>query len=205
MEQKDSPMEQYLNENLLPDETVKWTGRPTNIKLMEKPMSNFVILRWVISALLLVFTVWYWTFALAHGFEISLPVTLTVILVLVAAWVAVSPLISNRRAQSKCLYAITNKRALILYKTIPIITRVRELDTVTDSSYDTLSTGCGNIYVGAKTKNAPGKARDMAFVSDMPDDELPLIFFSVEDPASVFALLNAREARHEDEEGSMIA
>lgn len=191
--------EKYLKENLLPEEKVLWSGKPEKVNAFEKPFGMNYVIRCIISAALIAFAIWYWFYALGIGFNVNMPVTMTIIMLAIAAYLTLQPIFSARRLASRCLYAITDQHAMIVYNVNPGVARSRELSAVMGSSYDTLSTGCGTIYIGEKTKAAPRKARDLSLIPDMPDDELPLMFYSVPDPASIFAILTKSEANAEDE------
>lgn len=197
--------ERYLKEELNPGETLLWSGRPANIKTFEQPHGKMIILRFVISAALLAFAVWYWFFAAAQNFEINLPLTMTFIMVAISAYLCIKPFSEVSRLKKRCLYAITDRRAMIVYNTNPSIARCRELSESTDASYELLSSGCGNVYVGKKCKSAPRKARALSLSPIMDDDDLPLIFHSVENPAAVLAHLAAPEKEWATQQSAAIA
>lgn len=192
--------EKYLKDNLLPEEKVLWSGKPTNVKPFEKPFGTGIIIRFVISVLLIIFAIWYWPYAMSHNFETSMPITMTIIMLAISAFICISPFYNARRLPRRCLYAITNQRALIVYNVNPAIARSRELSAVMGSSYETLATGCGTIYIGEKVKGAARKARDFSLIPDMPDEGMPLMFYSVENPAAVFATLTQCEGGEESAE-----
>lgn len=197
--------EKFLKENMLPDEKVLWTGRPTNVKTFEKPYTLGYIIRFVIGVLCIVFAIWYWTYAMAKDLGTSLPVTMTIIMVAIAAFLFITPFTLPARLAKRAMYAITNQRAMIIYNVNPAVARQRELSAVMGSSWETLSTGNGVIYIGEKTKEAPRKSRDLSLVVDMPDNELPLMFYSVENPAAVFATLTKVEVGDDVDEATTIA
>lgn len=197
--------ERYLKENLLPEESVLWSGRPQKVNPFEKPYGTAILIRFIISAALIAFAIWYWFYALGIGFDPNMPITMTIIMVAIDAYLIIQPFTSARRLEKRCLYAITDQRALIVYNVSPAVARTRELSAVMGSSYDTLTNGCGVIYVGEKTKAAPRKARDLSLIPDMPDNDLPLMFYNVADPASVFAILTKNEVHAEGEEAAATA
>lgn len=197
--------EKFLKENLLPDEKVLWTGRPTNVKTFEKPYTIGYIIRFIIGVICIAFAIWYWSYATTKGLGTNLPVTMTIIMVAIAAFLFIAPFTLPSRLAKRPLYAITNQRAMIIYNVNPAIARQRELSAVMGSSYETLSTGNGVIYIGEKTKEAPRKSRDLSLVIDMPDNDLPLMFYSVENPSAVFATLTRVEVDDDVDEATSIA
>lgn len=52
-------MENKIKEILQPGETVKWSGRPQNVKLMEAPYGVSFILRVVCAVLLVAVALWF--------------------------------------------------------------------------------------------------------------------------------------------------
>lgn len=185
-------MENYIQSNLQPNEIVIWMGRPEEVRLLEKPFHIPILAKWIVSALLVVFCVAYFGFATHYGFDMMLTRNLIIGVLVIAAILVITPLFSLRKLKN-CYYCITNQRAMILYDMKPVIVRSRDLSRVRSFSYDLLSTGCGTLYIGERTKKSQWASREQSTSHDLPEEDMPLMFHSVRNPIGLCdALRNPR-------------
>lgn len=186
-------MDEYIKNSMLDGEKIIWTGRPQKVKLLEKPFQNSIFARWAVGAAILIFSVWYSSYAVEMAIEGDRVRNFVIILIAIAAVIALGPLWTVRKLQSKCIYCITNQRAIIFFAVNPIKMKFRMLEDVSSVSYEDLPNGCGTVYIGEKTDKARKMSRLQSTNANIPDQDLPLIFYSVDSPAEVCRHITKRQ------------
>ena len=164
-------MEQYVKSNLQSGEHILWSGTPSNIKLLEAPYTFGIIARWVIAVVLFGFCAWYMASFSALGVDGTQATVFSIVIALVGVYLIWDPIRVVARLKTKTLYCITNQRVIVCFQGRPNKMKFRMLDELDEVSVELLSTGCGNIYFGRKTKRAPKLARIQFAVSELQEQE----------------------------------
>ena len=169
---------------LLEGETVLWKGRPAGIKIMEAPYGNLYIIRWGICLAFAIFSLW---FGLLYGpaNELSNSIAVMLVFLLIIAYVAARPLIDVNTIQHKCVYCITNRRAIVSLVGRSYKIKDKHFEDIDEILTDIISGDRGVIYIGGKQKDSHRKGRGDLFIypNMTGDDDIkkqPLIFYSVE-------------------------
>ena len=183
-----------LNEN----EVILWAGRPTGVKLLDMPYGTSVIIRWIIGLVFVVFALWYRLIFLPSSENMSTNGNfIMLICLIIAAIIAILPLIDIQKLKNKCSYYVTNQRALTLIKgsSGKRVLKEKSFNDISEITSDIISGNRGNIYIGEKLKNSFSKARGSVLspVSKPEEDEKdrPHIFHSIEAPAEVLSFFPA--------------
>ena len=180
---------------LQPGETVKWSGRPQNIKLMEAPYGTSFVIR-VIVALILFAGGFY--FSGPGAGATAKPLDTTVILcvcIIVGLYLILDPILVARKLTRTATYYITDRRVIACFaKGVHEMTvKSRNLDELDEVTVDKLSNGNSVIYLGKKTNRAVRKARIQYCYTDAQDKEenIPLMFYSVPNAQEALSVLPA--------------
>ena len=186
-------MEQYVKSQLQNGEHILWSGTPSNVKLLEAPYTVGIVIRWVVAAALFAFCIWYLTFFPTVGVSSTQAVVISVIIALIGVYLVVDPIHVVAKLKTQTFYCITNQRVIACYKARPMKMKFRTLDELDEISVELLSTGCGNLYFGRKTKRSAKMARVQFAMSELQehDEKMPLVFYSVKDPEAVYNTLPA--------------
>ena len=173
-------MEQYVKSQLQNGEHILWSGTPSNVKLLEAPYTVGIVVRWVVAAALFAFCIWYLTFFPTVGVSSTQAVVISVIIALIGVYLVVDP-----------IHVVA--KLIACYKARPMKMKFRTLDELDEISVELLSTGCGNLYFGRKTKRSAKMARVQFAMSELQerDEKMPLVFYSVKDPEAVYNTLPA--------------
>jgi len=191
---KTDDLKELISEDLNDNEVILWTGKPAGIKLLDMPYGTSVIIRWIIGLVFVVFGLWYQFVFIPSAKNPGMSGTVFMLVCFViAAVIALMPLMEINKLKNKCAYYITNQRALVYIKASSEKRNIKEkkYEDVSEISSDIIADSRGNIYVGAKLKNSHSKARGYVLSPPGTDEEgkeRPLIFHSVVDPEKVIAI-----------------
>ena len=184
-------LDETLKTTLEQDEGIKWVGRPFKIKPLDAPFGTMLIIRWAICLALLVFAAWYsLVYVPANNTGGGWPFSL--ILLAVAVFIAMRPIYDVSLIQEKCVYIVTNKRAIICLLTSVPKTKSAYFSDSKEFDIDMLSPVAGNIYLGSKKNNSLSKSRDDTLFFPGPDEDpvRPLALYNVENPYDVTKYLS---------------
>jgi hypothetical protein len=186
-------MDKKLEGLLQPGETVKWSGRPKDVKLMEPPYGTAYIIRAVCAVILVI-----------AGICLALPIIgggegaltgwiVLLVCVVVALYLVLDPVYVANKLNKGTFYYITDRRVISCFGTEDKTKKMKmrtlgELDEIT---VDKLSNGTGLIYLGKRIKRAPRAARTQFALTDLQDKEegMPLMFYGVPDVERALAAL----------------
>ena len=196
--QNSDELKALIKEDLNEGEEVIWAGRPTQIKLLDMPYGSSIIIRWIICLVIVVFALWYGLIFVtsAENLRVSSN-TIMLVCILIAAFIALRPVMDVSKLQKKCCYFITNQRAITIISGSTRKFKDKLFADVSDIAYDIIADDRGNVYIGPKLKNSQSKARVSALTPTMDSEEeknRPHIFYNVAEPAEVvkfFPDLNA--------------
>ena len=186
-------MENKIKEILQPGETVKWSGRPQNVKLMEAPYGVSFILRVVCAVLLVAVALWFNGPGAGVNMEPTQGMVFLVACVVIALYLVLDPIYVMNKMKKGTYYYITDQRVITCYgddKKVKKI-KMRTLDELDEVSVDQLSNGNSLIYLGKKTKRAPRTVRTRFAFTDVQDkeEEIPLMFYSVDNAKDALSCL----------------
>lgn len=189
-------MEEYVTKNLQNGEKILWTGTPSDVKLLEAPYTLGIICRWVLAAVLVVFSIWYQIYSAAADISTKQALTFGAVLILCAAYLALDPIRVVSRLKKKTLYCITSQRVIACYQSRSMKLKFRTLDELDEISVELLSTGCGNLYLGRKGRRAAKLARVQYSMAEMMerDEEMPLVFYSIKEPENVRRMIPSKQS-----------
>ena len=185
--------DELIAKELSEDETVVWRGRPTGIKIMEAPYGTIYLIRWGICLLCVIFALWF-GFIYGPAQETTKSTGVMVVLFLIIVFIALQPLLDIRTIQRKCVYCVTNQRAIVSTVGTSFKMKSKYFKDIDEISTDTLSGNRGTIYIGKKLKNSPRKSRGDSLTypnnaEDTDAEKRPLIFYSVDNFAEVMIYL----------------
>lgn len=106
-------MEEYLKKELGRDEKLLWTGRPEPFETLDQTNKKAILVKAavtgiVVAALCLAYILY------AGGSGVGVKVGVPVIVVLIGIFVALRPLIDAVKVRKRVMYAVTDKRLLIV-------------------------------------------------------------------------------------------
>lgn len=188
-------MEKKLEAILQPGETVKWSGRPRDVKLMEAPYGTSFIIRIVCAILLVVVGVVLVGPVAGAKMDPTQGVVFVCVCAVVGLYLILDPIYVMNKMNKSTYYYITDRRVITCFGNDDKVKKMkmRTLDELDEVSVDKLSTGKSVVYLGRKTKRAPKLARIQFAFTDVQDKEeaTPLIFYSVEDLQGALSALPA--------------
>lgn len=175
-------MEDKLKSKLLEGETLLWSGRPETFETLDLTHKQYFIKKTIIAALIAaVLAAAYVLLAVRLGANIS-----WVVIVLIIACAAASPIgffSSASKLRKEVLYAVTNKRLLIVCGEIRSIPH----ENVKTALFKTDADGHTSFIFGSKAeKSKPYSWRNAAlfglFYEDCGEEECDLMaFYAVSD------------------------
>lgn len=187
-------MNDKIQSVLQPGETVKWSGRPENVKLMEAPYGVTNVIRFVCAVLII--GAGYWLTGPGAGETIDHTQSMVFLgaCVIIGLYLLLDPIFVANKMKNQTSYYITDRRVITCYKKGDSVKiKMRMLDELDEVSVDKLSNGNSVIYLGKKSKNAARLARTQFAFTDVQDKEdgIPLMFYSVHDTQNALASLPA--------------
>ena len=189
--------EKDINEELGEGEKLLWAGRPTAFKLLDAPYGTPVIIRWIICLILFASALWYGFIFIPSAENISVNgnVVMAIWLAITAA-LALWPIKSIKKIKGKCVYCITDRRAIIMIPGVTKLVKERLYSDVKEITHELYAGDIGNIYIGKKQKNSLKRARASVLIPPMgeEDKEHPLTFHSVKNPGEVMVHFPALDA-----------
>ena len=122
---------------------------------------------------------------------------LMLIMVVIAALIALMPVKDLMTLKNKCIYYITNQRALLLYMGSSGYVKEKSYADASEITFDLQAEKRGNIYIGEKQNNSAKKARSSALTRPMDDEdkERPLVFYSVKNPEEAYSYFPPMDGR----------
>jgi len=190
-------LEAHIQENLNEGEAVLWSGRPVGITLLESPHGSPIIIRWIVCLVFAVVALWYGLIYVPGNENITTNgIVIMLIIIALAIFVAIRPLMEVSKLSRKCFYYITDRRALILIKGNIDIVKGKLLADAPEITTDKLSEGRGNIYIGKKAANSDKRARFSTLLPPQPEEDIdkPFVFYSVADPDDVLKYFPAQNS-----------
>ena len=196
----------YVNEHLANDETVLWEGRPQNMKLFEGHYGSTLLVRWVLCAIIIAISVWYYTFAQTRGVTTNRAMLISGAMDLFAVYNIIKPFLDLRTLANRTHYFITNRR-FIIFKNAGINSGIasRKFEDMTEATLVTYKNGCGSLYIGPMTKEIYKNSRSQPQYDSMSADTsmFPIVFYSVADPKEIAPLLPKTIELHTSQEGAL--
>ncbi len=186
-----SPQNQGTFDNIrLPDEEIQWVGRVQDFPLVSQENRTALLIRWIVCAVLAAaLSILYPVWAVRSGNDYN--VILSILIVIVFAYVAVLMPLLDRKSLQKAAYCVTNKRVMVFMGDRPAVALNRaELR----SRRVPAGGGCVHVLFGAAVDIKPSKYRITTIVpitdstgniptgtifynvkeKDLPGDILPL-------------------------------
>lgn len=178
-------MEEKLKHELMKGETLKWTGRPEASKTTEAPFNTRLYITWGITAIVLVVTCAL-LLPIAITSEVHRVETTALFLILNFAPIILSiqPLTDKRRLEKATLYAVTDRRVIVISKddvmNLP-------LDETTKFAIENRHDGNGNVCINEAIGKKISKSRTFSIlgVRDGDKNVTGLVFYNVKNPDAV--------------------
>lgn len=186
-------MEEKLNEMLLKDEKVLWTGRPAPFKLMDLPSRRIILASWMISGGALVISLGLLIpFYIRTQRSFADTAVLVVLLAFLPLMVSLRPILDRRNLLKSTLYAVTNLRAVALIQDDAIYI---PLSPKPETAVEAEPGGRGTLYLGAAAGIPPRRLLYTAVmgvrVEGTANPCVPgLLFFHVPDPEAAAKALS---------------
>lgn len=185
------PMEQRLQEALLPGEELRWTGRPSPFKLLAGPYRSTFLSTWLLSAAAVLLAVFYLAPMLNRMQRGGADVFVVLLAVaFLPAMLSARPLLDKLYLERSTLYAITNYRAIALIRGelmyIPLNKRLDVAVERQDREY-------GNLCFGAAVGQRPSSSRSNAVLGIRKNDQesamMGMLFYHVPHPEHLLSYL----------------
>lgn len=181
--------DELMAKNLADGETVLWKGRPAAIKVMEAPYGIAYMIRWVICLALIIGVLWY-QLVYVPARSISISWAFPVIFILLILYCALRPLIDIYTIKQKCVYCITNHRAIVAVMDTTLKIKAKNYKDIDAITADMIADRRGIIYIGKKQKQSFRRSRLGLLVFPVNSDDegfnaQPLIFYNVENPHEI--------------------
>lgn len=178
-------MENKIDSILQPGETVKWSGRPQDVKLMEAPYGTSFIIRVVCAVLIIALGIYLTGPGAGTTMDATQGIVFLLICVVVGLYLILDPIYVMNKMNKGTFYYITDHRVITCFGSGDKVKKMkmRTLEELGEVTVDKLSNGHSLIYLGKKNKRAPKVARTQFAFTDIQDkeEEMPLMFYSVSD------------------------
>lgn len=187
-------MDETLKGALREGEKVLWEGRPEKVNLFEKSGASGLIFRWALCGIFVVLALFYWLYyAPSISVAESQARTVSLIVILIAGYIALLPILSLNILRNKIFYAITNER-FIAYKAKSSIVQYREFSDMTEATVVSLPTGMSNLFIGPLTPQIQKRVHDDLIEYKDEHKMDPLVFASIKNADAALAVMPAHVA-----------
>lgn len=178
-------MEEKLKHELMKGETLKWSGCPEQSKLTEAPFNTRLYITWGVAVVVLIVTCAL-LLPIAVASDVHRVETTVLFLVLNFApiMLSVQPITDKRRLEKATLYAVTDRRVIVISKdevmNLP-------LDETTKFAIENRHDGNGNICINDAIGKKIAKSRTFSVlgVRDSDKNVTGLVFYNVKNPDAV--------------------
>lgn len=159
-------MEEYLKKELGEDEKLLWSGRPEPFETLDKTNKKAIIVKAVVTGIVVVaLCLAYILYASGSGAGVKIGVP--VVVVLIGVFVALRPLIDAAKVRKSVMYAVTDKRLLIVSDCV----RSVEYSSINEVRFSTDEDGHNTLLCGEKGVKLKPSAWRVAVLTGVYIDE----------------------------------